>query len=94
MAQKFYDECVAQKSKLFSTGNENYSALKELIEHLMADFEHDVWKTLGHLRRALHGNFLFTLDVDMDMKNSSKNAIYLDQPIFGVPRSHLVSRNV
>ncbi|CAG7728065.1 unnamed protein product, partial [Allacma fusca] len=27
-------------SKLFSTGNENYSALKELIEHLMADFEH------------------------------------------------------
>lgn len=57
----------------------NYTEFKELLEHLLQDYDHDLWRTLGHIRRILGQAYIFDLKVALDEKDATKHIIYVSQ---------------
>ncbi len=58
-------------------------------EHNATTFD---WiETLGELRRRLLDDPVISVYIERDLKNTSRNVVFLDQPSFGLPRGVLIN---
>jgi len=51
----------------------------------------DWLESIGELRRRLLDDPVISVYIERDLKNTSRNVIFLDQPSFGLPRSVLIN---
>ncbi|ODM93310.1 Neprilysin-1 [Orchesella cincta] len=89
LAKQFYHACMHKQDDVVGAAE-----MKVLLEEMTTnpDKETDpilsLAVLLGNIRRLLEGNYLISLEVDVDDRNTSKNAIYLDHPPSGL--THLL----
>ncbi|CAL8138058.1 unnamed protein product [Orchesella dallaii] len=85
MAKEFYHACMHRQDDVVGSAE-----MKVLLDEMTTNPDNktdpilSLAVLLGNIRRLLDGNYLISLEVDVDDKNTSRNAIYLDHPPSGL----------